>query len=329
MRMTYGHGGTRLERIRVAAPPADPTAAPRWLRLLLLAVWLIVPLLVGRYAIPTTPQQTTVIDASRLEVIPPPVIPEPPRVEPVEPPPPPPAPVQNAQQSPERLPEELPPPTITRPAAARVPDTVPSQPRIVRQRARDTMETGTPADPHVRRATATTTEVPVERTTITRTRGAAAAEAPAASERVAALRRVPVSEGPKAEAGASLRPFTRRERTSVAEATSAPRVVATRDRGTAPGEAVDPRASALALSRGVSFASLEICSSPSEQEEKITAVLGVVGARRSCRDETGEYQFKGTQRISSFNLIIFPAKGRRPTNRCEELENAYRCLKTR
>jgi hypothetical protein len=85
----------------------------------------------------------------------------------------------------------------------------------------------------------------------------------------------------------------------------------------------------VALSRGISLPSLEICASPREEEEKITAVLGAVGTRQSCRDGSGEYRFKGTQRISSFNLMIYPAKGRRPSNRCEELENAYRCLKAR
>jgi hypothetical protein len=326
MRMAYGHGGTRLERIRVAAPPPGSSAAPRWLWLLLLAVWLVIPILVSRYAVPTAPQQTTVIDASRLEVVPPPVIPE---VKPVEQPPPqpPPVPAQSAQKPPERPTEDAPSPTITRPVA-RAPEVVDYQPRIVRERARSGMEAETPAVSHVRRAAATA-ETPAEKTTITRTRGAAAADAPGATERVAPLRRATVSEGPKAEAGASVQPITRKQRPSAMETGSAPRVTASRERGTVSGSAEGTGSSSLAVSRGVSFASLDICASPREQEEKITAVLGIVGERSTCNDGSGRYDFKGTQRISSFGLIIYPAKGRRPTNRCEELENAYRCLKTR
>jgi hypothetical protein len=75
--------------------------------------------------------------------------------------------------------------------------------------------------------------------------------------------------------------------------------------------------------------SLEICASTQEEEDDIKAVLGVVGSRQSCTDEKGEFRFRGTKRISSFNLMIYPGKGRRPSNRCEELENAYRCLKAR
>src|SRR6266568_9052315 len=123
MRMAYGHGGTRMERILVAAPHAESAPAPRWLGLLLLAAWLVVPVLIGRYAVPTTTHPTTIIDASRLDVKSPPpepsVIREPPRVKPAEPAPQPaPAPQQAAQKP---L-EELSPPAITRPSAAKVPD---------------------------------------------------------------------------------------------------------------------------------------------------------------------------------------------------------------
>jgi hypothetical protein len=109
---------------------------------------------------------------------------------------------------------------------------------------------------------------------------------------------------------------------------SAPRVVASRERSKPAGGEAGESAASIGLARGVSLQSLEICSSPQLQEEAIMAILRVVGSRKSCTDGKGEFQFKGTQRISSFNLVIFPAPGRKPSNRCEELENAYKCLKT-
>lgn len=326
MRIAYGHGGTRLERILVAASPG-PAPAPRWLKLLVLAVWLCVPVLVCRFAVPKAPRQTTVIDTSRLELMPP-ILPEPPHVKPVEPLlQPPPEPPQSGQKPLERPPEEMPPPTITRPAAPRTPDVTEYQPRIARQRAQ-VADAGTSAAPRVRRNAATATEASLEPTTITRTRGAAAADAPAATGRVTPLRRARVSEGVPTGTGPELH-FARRERSAGSTGESAPRVVAARSRETGTGAVESAKGSSLALSRGVSLASLDICASPGEEEEKITAVLGAVGSQQSCRDGSGEYRFKGTQRISSFNLMIYPAKGRRPSNRCEELENAYRCLKGR
>ena len=75
MRMAYGHSGTRLKRVPVAASPVAPAADPRWLKLLFLAVWIVVPLLVCRFSLPTITHMTTVIDTSRLEILPAPVIP--------------------------------------------------------------------------------------------------------------------------------------------------------------------------------------------------------------------------------------------------------------
>ena len=95
MRMAYGHGGTRLERILVTASPAQSKAMPHWLQFLLLFLWIVVLLLFSRYAVTTAPKQTTAIDTSRLELMPPPAIPEPPLVKPVEPPLP---PLQSAQE---------------------------------------------------------------------------------------------------------------------------------------------------------------------------------------------------------------------------------------
>ena len=91
IRMAYGHGGTKLKRVQVAGPHAE-TADPLWLKLIFLAVWIAVPLLVCRFSLPTHTQTPTVIDMSRLETETPPAVapespiaPEPPRAKPVEP----------------------------------------------------------------------------------------------------------------------------------------------------------------------------------------------------------------------------------------------------
>ncbi|GFE58624.1 hypothetical protein [Geobacter sp. AOG1] len=323
IRMAYGHGGTRLERILVTASPAETKPMPRWLQLLLLVSWIVALVLFSRYAVHTIPHQTTAIDTSRLELMPPPALPEPPHVMPAEPQPP--APLQSEQKPQERPQEDL-PPTINRPAQ-RAPEAIEYQPRIARERASAVTDVGASAAPQVRRGAAMN-ETAAERTTITRSRGASTAEAPAATERIAPLRRARGAEGTPSASEPELRPITRKERTSGTIAGSTQQVMAARERTA--GVAGDEKgSSSLSPARGVSFASLEICASPREEEEKITAVLGVVGGRQSCRNGSGEYRFTGTRRISSFNLIIFPAKGRKPTNRCEELENAYRCLEAR
>jgi hypothetical protein len=165
---------------------------------------------------------------------------------------------------------------------------------------------------------------------ITRARGIVVTETPGAKERVAALRRAPTAERPYRVTGDIQRPITRREQSSGTSGTteeSGPRIVASRERGTVTGAADGEAETSIGLSRGISLMSLEICSSPQQEEDDIKSVMNVVGSRHSCRNEKGEFQFKGTKRISSFNLMIFPVKGRRPTNRCEELEYAYRCLK--
>jgi hypothetical protein len=83
----------------------------------------------------------------------------------------------------------------------------------------------------------------------------------------------------------------------------------------------------IALDRGVSLATLKICATSQLQEDAIKSVMSVVGSRQKCSNEKGTFQFKGTQRVSSFNLIVFPNRGREPSHRCEELDYAYTCLK--
>jgi hypothetical protein len=348
MRMTYGRSGSRLERILVSGPHRESVVDPLWLKLLLLLIWITIPILVSLYAIPTAKQQLTFIDVSRLTVKPRtereiPIIPRPRQIPQVKhhvspQPKPDKAPAPAAQKSPER-PIAAPPleapqhPSISRPFGTRPTDVQEYRPRIARERLRPDMEPGTPSATRIRRETALS-EAPLERATIIRTRGAAAVDAPTGTRRVAALRQTPSAGEPSWGTGSAPRIITRNVRTSGSAGFSgamdgtAPRITASRGRtkstGTEGGESDTP----VGLVRGISFMNLEICSSPQKEEDAIKAVLSVVGSRQSCTNEKGEFQFKATQRISSFNLIIFPAKGRRPTNRCEELENAYRCLKT-
>ncbi|HEY6872895.1 MAG TPA: hypothetical protein VI298_09245 [Geobacteraceae bacterium] len=324
MRMAYGHGGTTSRRVLVAAPRPETAAGPRWPKLLFLAVWIAVPLLVCRFSLPTPTPSTTVIDMSRLETPPPPEL-----ESPVIPEPPPPPPAQPAQKPlAQPPPEEAQRPAITRPTAAGVAEAPAYRPRIARERVRAVTESDTPAAMRIRRETAAP-DPSAERTAITRTRHTDAADLPTPGVRVANLRRAPAREG---ETGGTetVRPFTRGKRSadlSVPAEGGVPRIASSRERRGAAGEENGGAAGGVGFVRGVSLASLEICATPQAEEDAVKAVLARVGARQSCRDETGEYQFTGTRRISSFNLIIRPAKGRRPTNRCEELENAYSCLK--
>lgn len=348
--MTYGHGGTRLERIMVSAAHLEPAPPPLWLRLLLLAVWLVVPILVCLYAVPTsTRQEKTIIDISKLTIKPLPILeklvlpkpkPTPPIEKPVEP-------VQRPEsiQEPdvkkpvERQtiappPEEMKRPTISRSSAPNLPDVSEHLPRVNRERSR--IETSTePVSRERIRRDATAPQAPSERTEITRSRGVTAMDSSGAKDQVAVLRRATPS-GELSSAGGSGIPRQSIQRGQRSAGSAGPaeesgqRVVATRERSKVSGGGTDGESSSsVGLVRGLSLMSLEICSSPQKQEEAIKAVLSVVGSRQSCSDGKGEFQFKGTQRISSFNLMIFPSQGRRPSNRCEELENAYKCLKTR
>jgi hypothetical protein len=348
MRMAYGRSGSRLGRILVSGPHRESVVDPLWLKVLLLLIWITIPVLVSRFAIPTATRQLTFIDVSRLTAKPRtereiPLIPKPrqaPQVRHHEPPPPKPdkSPAPTEQKPLERPtvapPPEVPEhPSISRPFRTGPANVQEYRPRIVRERLQPGMESGTPSATRIRRETAST-EVHLERATITRTRGAAAVDVTTGTRRVAALRRSPSMDEPSWGAGSAPRIVTRHIRTSGSSGFSgttegtAPRITVARGRTKLTGTGREESDTPVGLVRGISFMSLEICSSLQEEEDGIKAVLSVVGSRQSCTNEKGEFQFIATQRISSFNLIIFPAKGRRPTNRCEELKNAYRCLKT-
>jgi hypothetical protein len=338
MRMAYGHSGARLQRVIVTGSLPGSVPTPLWLKLTLLVAWIVVLALVSLYALPkATLPMKTVIDISKLTVKPPPAlekpkIPKTERVLPVQSPPPlPAAPPETVTRKPlERqttapLLPEVNRPSIARSSTSHLPEFVENQPRINRERRVSDTEIAPVSTVRPRKETVTA-EAPSEKTTIVRSRGATAMDASDARERIAVVRRVP--SGDLATAGIPQRPVMRSERSARSLEDNTPRVVASRERSKLAGGGEGDSAASIGLARGVSLQSLEICSSPQLQEEGIMAILRVVGSRQSCTDGNGEFQFKGTQRISSFNLMIFPSPGRKPSNRCEELENAYKCLKT-
>jgi outer membrane biosynthesis protein TonB len=353
MRMTYGRSGGRLDGILVSIPHGETAMDPRWSTPALLTTWIVVTVLVCRFAMPKTMPQQTVIDTSRLAVEPPhevlcPVIPKPPKIVPVvrpaEPPkkrdvtPPavekPATPIEQAKTidrpTMTAQPTEQKRPAITRPTAPQLADEQVNQPRMLRERTRVATETGTPAEARIRRETAVRSAAPSAGIAISRTRGAAAADLTIGERRIVPSRQLAAAEGPSATGTGASRTFTRGARSSAdVQGDATPHIAAGRERAHA-AEAADGGggAAAIGLARGISLDSLNICASPQEEENDITAVLSVIGSRQRCTNGKGEFQFKGTRRISSFNIIIFPANGRRVSNRCEELKNAYNCLAT-
>jgi len=355
MRRVYGHGGTRAERIIVCAPPMDTSPTPLWLKIPVLILLLVLPFLIGHYAVPTaTAPMRTLIDMSKLEVKPPPIllkkpeIPKPERIRPIErtvEPPPQPVPplVQTPPKTVERKTVE-PAPEVQRPTITRSQPSRPAnenyQPRVARERRQIQIESGTTTGPTRLRREAVVGEAPATVTSITRSRGATAMESSVSKERVAVLRRTnpggDISGGRSIGIGTSQgptvihrgRPSGRMQEEGEG---AAPRVSASRERTKLAGRSGgdgggEGSGSSVGVVRGVSLMSLEICSSAQLQEERIKDVLSVVGSRQSCRSDKGEFQFRGTKRISSFNLMIYPSQGRKPSNRCKELEYAYTCL---
>ena len=225
-------------------------------------------------------------------------------------------------------------PAIMRSSPANSPVDSNVQPRVARERRQVDVTDGTSAATRLRRE-AVAGEAPSDKTTISRVRGVTALESSLSSERVAVLRRsTPAGELSAGASGNGLakRPAAVRSgRASALLEEDVPRVTTARERtkisGSGGGSGDGESTASVGLARGVSLMSLEICASSRQQEEAIKAVLSVVGSRQNCRDEKGEFEFKGTKRVSSFNLMIFPSQGRKPSHRCEELENAYTCLK--
>lgn len=352
----YGHGGTRLKHILICAVHELRPPVPLWQYLLLALVLLAIPLLIGRFEMPAPPvTRQTIIDISKLDVQAPPVQPrraaaqrlamKPTPVEPVFGPGAPPDELpagkgvtRGAARAPQRsevpAPAEAVRPAIARPSGYESAPAIDVYPHLARER-KPVEATGVPGTPATRLRRA---PVPADAwsgagtapdAAAVRVRGgggwAHALQLPTAADRVAIPRRT--RQGAEAIASSqAARPAPARSAPlpSLEEGGGPP--PALRERSKNPG-AGGRTPSGIALSRGVSLMSLKICDSSLQQEEAVKSVLSVVGSRLSCRNEKGEFQFKGTKRVSSFNLMIFPAGGREPSHRCEELEYAYQCLK--
>ena len=222
--------------------------------------------------------------------------------------------------------------TFSRSAPVGISENPSSRPTVVRGRTAESREiAGTPG--RIVRREAPAFALPgsgavMTATAMTRTRGTAAA-GPSSGPLPEAVRRQPAGDSLFSGEGAVHGTLARSSRPSGMDLTEGSPHPAFRGRGKTAGAGDGEGTSSLDLARGISLSSLGICSSPRAEEEGIRAVMSLVGSRSGCSNGQGEFQFKGTQRISSFNLIIFPAKGRTPANRCEELENAYKCLKNR
>ncbi|MBJ6752447.1 hypothetical protein [Geomonas anaerohicana] len=359
-----GHGGTKLKHILVCAEHELRPPVPVWLRAVVLTALCLVVLSVSRFQMPGAPvSKRTIMDVSRLELKAPPAHPK--TVAPVEKPvaaqqkprtvyaldvkppqyrPPEPAPRERAggQGRAAQLrhevdyPAELPRPAVARSYGYQSGSETALYPAVARERkgteAYDELHGAASAQVPASklRKEAGSAEIgarPSPKSTyIYRVRGGAGNAVPAADEPVA----LPQRPMRAVEVGGSA-PAPR-----VAAVRSAPEVTIDEPKGAPPLSARQRSkspagsgagASEVALARGVSLMSLKICDSALQQEEAIKAVLSVVGGRLSCTSDKGEFQFKGTKRVSSFNLIIFPSRGREPSQRCEELDYAYDCLK--
>lgn len=360
MQNAYGHGGTRLTHILVCAVHELRPPIPLWQHLFLALLLLLVLAFFGRFDTPRPPgPKKTLIDISRLDVKSPPLPLASIEADPSEGR----KPLRERSETVFAQPAPAnPPPTegktkaeqgAARPKAAPVRHEVSPAPEfplpvISRSSGYAGVEEAHAALHPVRErrgvegegmAGGGTVSLAGERARSEADAGADAAPGAAvprarrggswhalqlqtASERIAVPRRTsPVVEvsadAPALPAAARSAPLPLQEREERA-------VVRARSKNPGAGEGAQ---SGIAVSRGVSLMSLKICDSSLQQEEAIKAVLSVVGQRQSCSSEKGAFLFKGTRRVSSFNLIIYPARGREPSHRCEELAYAYQCLK--
>lgn len=360
---TCGYGGTRLKRILVCADHELRPPVPSWLRLLVALVLATVALCVSRFQMPGVPvSKRTIMDVSKLELKAPPAHPkkEAPPERPVaqqpqrqrtvyaleEKPPQYKAPVEEGRR-PESAstpgkaalrhevsyPAEAPYPVVARSYGYQSGSEVLS-PVVTRERqAPEGVEpagsgaVGIPATRLRKEATAEVGARPSTKSTyIYRVRGGPSAALPSASEPALSPQRPTRPVEVAASAPAPRVAAVRSAPEATIEEPKAKTSPAARERSKSPAGSA-AAGSDVTLARGVSLMSLKICDSALQQEDAIKAVLSVVGSRHSCTSEKGEFQFKGTKRVSSFNLIIFPSRGREPSQRCEELEYAYDCLR--
>ncbi len=81
---------------------------------------------------------------------------------------------------------------------------------------------------------------------------------------------------------------------------------------------------------GVPLDDLNACSNALDERMLKKKILNIVGNKKECySQDVGEYLFMGTVRFASFDMKILPRAGRKLSNRCEELRNAFHCLTLR
>ena len=79
--------------------------------------------------------------------------------------------------------------------------------------------------------------------------------------------------------------------------------------------------------QGVPLDDLNACTNALDERTLKKNILHIIGDKKECYDQhVGEYLFMGTARFASFDMKILPRAGRKLSNRCEELRNAFQCL---
>ena len=82
--------------------------------------------------------------------------------------------------------------------------------------------------------------------------------------------------------------------------------------------------------KGIPLDDLNACSNALDERMLKKKILNIVGNKIKCySQDVGEYLFMGTTRFASFDMKILPGAGRKLSNRCEELRNAFHCLTLR
>jgi hypothetical protein len=94
--------------------------------------------------------------------------------------------------------------------------------------------------------------------------------------------------------------------------------------GLLPGAAAEPEDDLTV--KGVPLSKLPACRNAREETALTEQILNVIGSRHMCSDSTNRYLFSGTQRLSSFGMMIQPIVESRLSDRCGELHKAYQCL---
>lgn len=81
--------------------------------------------------------------------------------------------------------------------------------------------------------------------------------------------------------------------------------------------------------KGVPLNDLIACSNALDEGLLKNKILNAIGQRRECfNPSSGRFLFQGTDRYTSFEMIIMPSPGRKLSNRCGELKNALVCLRS-